>query len=221
MADDTTLDADQIEAIHALWNTPVDDLRPGITAAITCHPARIRNGLLARAIASVLAQTLQPAEILIVNDLERGGAGITRQHAVQRCGTQWIAWLDSDDEWTDPEHLAKLWRVAEETDSVYVFAWFHGEHPLTATHFGLPFDPARPHHTTMCVLERTDLAREVGFSPAGRTKGCSNEDWLHIKGFADLAVARGLRMTHLAERTWTYHMDGHNTSGLPGQGDAA
>lgn len=192
-------------------------LRPGITVAVAAHPARFSGGLLARALASVVAQTEPPEAIAVVNDSERRGAGWTRQTLLRNVDTEWIAWLDSDDEWL-PEHLAKLHRVAIETEAVFVFSWFHGPDPLG--HFGLPFNPCTPHHTTMNVLVRTDIAREVGF-PASEAAPFSNEDWAFITGVSKLACERGLKMVHLAERTWMYWQAGQNSSGLPGQGDAA
>src|SRR5512143_3823091 len=116
------------------------DLRPGITVAIAAHPARFRNGMLARAMNSVLAQTLQPAAIVVVNDLDRHGAGWNRGTLLDSVWTEWIAWIDSDDEWL-PEHLEKLFNCAQETGSVFVYSWFHGGDPLG--HFGIPFDPCR------------------------------------------------------------------------------
>ena len=191
-------------------------LQPGITVCIPTHPARFASGLLKRALDSVLTQTLKPERILILNDAAREGVGVIRQRLLDDVRTEWVAWIDSDDEWM-PEHLEKLMRVAEETDSVYVFSWMHGADPLG--HFGLPFNPCTPHHTTMNVLVRTDIAKEVGFQP-NQHGPFANEDWGFITGVAKLACERGLKMTHLAERTWTYHVGHGNTSGQPGQGDA-
>ena len=107
-------------------------LRPGITVCIAAHPARFRGpALLNRALASVVAQTLSPAAIHVVNDVDRQGAGWTRRTLLESVDTEWLAWLDSDDEWM-PEHLEKLHRVAVDTDSVYVFSWMHGADPLGA-----------------------------------------------------------------------------------------
>lgn len=192
-------------------------LRPGVTVLVAAHPARFDLGLLGRALNSVITQTHRPEAIVVVNDNERNGAGWTRRELLKHVETTWIAWLDSDDEW-EPEHLAKLMFVAESTGSVYVYSWFHGPDPLG--HFGLPFNPCTPHHTTMNVLVKTSLALEVGF-PDSEEPPYSNEDWAFITGCAKLACERGLGMTHLAERTWTYHQHGQNSSGLPGQGDAA
>jgi hypothetical protein len=193
-----------------------ETLRPGVTVCIAAHPNRLRHGLLNQAIASVTAQTQQPEAILVVNDTEGKGAGWTRRTLLGLVDTEWIAWLDSDDDWL-PEHLEKLHRVAVETGSVYVYSWFHGNDPLG--HFGLPFNPCTPHHTTMTSLVRTDIAREVGF-PDSESGPFSNEDWAFITGVSKLACERDLKMTHLAERTWNYNQHGQNSSGLPGRGDA-
>jgi hypothetical protein len=188
-----------------------------VTAAIACHPARVNNGLLQRALGSVMAQTRQVDAILVVNDVGRRGAGWTRRTLLNQTDTEWIAWIDSDDEWL-PEHVEKLMMTAALTDSVYVYSWFHANFdPLG--HFGLPFNACTPHHTTMCVLERTDIAKEVGF-PDSAEGNFSNEDWAHITGFAKLCCERGLTMTHLAERTWNYHQGHGNSSGQPSRGDA-
>jgi hypothetical protein len=203
--------------MHEDWLGQGTSFRQGVTVAIAAHPARFGNGLLARAFASVVAQTQVPEAITVVNDRERRGAGWTRQTLLRNVDTEWIAWLDSDDTW-DPEHLEKLLKVAVETDAVFVYSWFHGNDPLG--HFGLPFDPCQPHHTTMTHLVRTDIAQEVGF-PDSQPGQFSNEDWGFICGVGKLACERGLKMVHLAERTWTYHQEGQNSSGQPGQGDAA
>lgn len=202
-------------------------LHPGVTACITAHPARLTNGKLQRALTSVLAQTRQPDQIVVGNDRERGGASRNRQAVLDRVGTEWMAWLDSDDEWL-PQHLEKLLQVAEATGAVFVYSWFE---PVGAPdplgHFGLPFNPATPHHTTITFLVRTELAKRVGFgedfltvdphNPGHRHGG---EDWLHVTGICEIAVRENLKMVHLAERTWRWHISGGNTSGVPGQGDA-
>ncbi len=176
------------------------------------------NGLLHRALNSVLAQSLQPNAILIHNDVDRRGAGTARQRLLAQVQTEWTAWIDSDDEWGD-KHLEALYTTALATESVYVYSWFNGGDPLG--HFGIPFNPCQPHHTTMAVLERTDIAQEAGFLETQPGHPVSNEDWHHIVRFSQICCERGLRMTHLAERTWTYHQQwGVNTSGRPDAGDA-
>jgi hypothetical protein len=191
--------------------------RPGITVCIAAHPARVQNGLLERAVKSVYAQTQVPEAVIVVVDRDGKGAGWTRRTLLGLVDTEWIAWLDSDDE-MGPEHLEKLYRVAVDTESVFVYSWFHGNDPLG--HFGIPFNPCTPHHTTMTHLVRTELAREVGFED-NAVGPYANEDWRYLVGMCQIACERGLKMTHLAERTWTYHQHGQNSSGQPGQGDAS
>jgi hypothetical protein len=194
-------------------------MREGITALIAAHPQRFGNGMLMRALRSVALQSMQPAAIVVVNDLERKGAGFNRQQLLKAVDTEWLAWLDSDDEW-DPDHLHKLYQAAVLTDSVFTFSYFKAVgDPLG--HFGRPFDPCNPHHTTITFLVKTQLALEVGFPDSDSGGPYSNEDWAHITGISKIACERGLKMTHLAERTWTWHHHAANTSGLPTQGDAA
>lgn len=192
--------------------------RPGITALIAAHPARFTNGMVGEAFNSAMTQTMQPDTIIVVNDLERAGAGRTRQKLLRMVETEWVAWLDSDDSWY-PNHLEDLYRVATETDSVYVFSWFDGSNdPLG--HFGLPYNPCTPHHTTITALVKTELLHEVG-CPDNQADGrYANEDWAMITGVAKLACERGLKMTHLPKRTWHWRIQGQNSSGRPGQGDA-
>lgn len=194
------------------------DLRPGITALVGAHPARLRNGLLVEALASITHQTLQPDTIIVVNDIERAGAGRTRQKLLRMVETEWIAWLDSDDTWM-PEHLEKLWKVVQDTGAVFVSSWFEAPHdPLG--HFGKPLDPCNPHHTTITFMVRTELAQEVGFPESLENSPYSEEDYTHISGIAKLCCERDLKMVHLAERTWHWRQMGQNSSGLPGRGDA-
>jgi glycosyltransferase involved in cell wall biosynthesis len=199
----------------------IQALRPGVTACVAAHPARFTNGKLDRALRSVYSQTRQPDAILVVNDRDRRGAGWTRQQILRQVQTEWMAWCDSDDEWL-PQHLQRCLDTAEATDAMFVYPWMTEDNdPLG--HFGIPFNPATPHHTTITFLVRTEIAQRVGFvnDPfQGDSQRYGNEDWHHIVGLSRHAVANDLPMVHLAERTWRYHADGGNTSGVPGQGDA-
>jgi glycosyltransferase involved in cell wall biosynthesis len=176
-----------------------------------------RDGLLIRALNSVASQTLQPEAVLVHHDKELLGAGASRRRLLEQVQTQWVAWIDSDDEWL-PQHLEKLWLVATSAEDIaYVYSWFFGPDPLG--HFGIPFNPCTPHHTTMAIMARTDLSREASFCDT-QEGPYSNEDWHHIVRFSELCCERDLRMVHLAERTWNYMQGAHNSSGRPGQGDA-
>lgn len=195
------------------------ELRPGVTALVACHPERLSNGLAGEAFQSIARQTLQPDTIILVNDVERAGAGRTRQKLLRMVETEWLTWLDSDDMWL-PKHLEKLWNHAQETGAVFVNSWFNAPHdPLG--HFGKPLDPCSPHHTTITFMVKTELAQEVGFPESLKGNPFSEEDWAHISGIAALCCERGLKMEHLPEKTWWWRQQGQNTSGLyrPGSGD--
>jgi glycosyltransferase involved in cell wall biosynthesis len=91
-------------------------------------PAYERAALLPRALASVAAQTRPPAEVVVVDDgssddsaavAERLGARVIRHErnrgvsaarntALEEAAGEWVAFLDTDDEWL-PHHLEELW----------------------------------------------------------------------------------------------------------------
>lgn len=94
-------------------------------------PVYNRAGVLARALASVRAQTLPPADVIVIDDgssddtaavARRAGAtvlrhpqslgsGEARNTGIRAASTRWIAFLDSDDEWA-PDHLQTLLTAA-------------------------------------------------------------------------------------------------------------
>lgn len=204
----------------------MSELRPGITALLTCHPIRMRTGYLMRALKSVCAQTLQPDAVVVVNDIGKHGAGWSRREALAHVTTTRFAWLDSDDHWY-PNHLEKLNQVMNDTGAKYVFSYFDGQSDPFATseepngHFGKVFDVHNPHHTTITAMIDTELAREVGYGESDREGTYSNEDWPFIAKFAQFCAERGYSMVHLPEKTWYYDQNGiMNSSGLPNKGDA-
>ena len=95
---------------------------PGGVAVVI--PAKDRGSVLGRALASVAAQSVQPDEVIVVDDgstddtaevarrygarlltHERAlGSGAARNTGVRAATSRWIAFLDSDDEWF-PRHL--------------------------------------------------------------------------------------------------------------------
>lgn len=194
-------------------------MKPCITVVTPTIPPRAE--LLQRALRSVSAQTLPAAAVSIAVDIDREGAAVTRQRALDAVQTPWTALLDDDDEFM-PHHLEALWRHAEDTGADYVFSWFKVavggrvlEHDpvFPPTHFTTPWDPANPRQTTITVLVRTDLAKEAGFvqPDAGATvDGLPwGEDWTFTLRCNQLGT-----ISHLVERTWLWH-HGSNTSGRP------
>lgn len=166
-----------------------------------------RLALRERALGSVWAQTYPVSQVSLAIDHQKAGAAVTRQCALDGITTEWTAFLDDDDGFY-PQHVEKLVRFAQDTDADYVFSWFdviQGVDPFPQ-HFGKKYDTSAPHHTTMTVLVKTELAKSVGFSdtPGG-------EDW----GFTLGCIEAGATIEHLPERTWAYFHNTQNTSGRP------
>lgn len=199
-----------------------------ITVCIPAHPARVANGMLDRAVASVEAQKHPVADISIAVDYAGAGAAVTRQRALDEVRTEWVAFLDSDD-WFFPEHLQCLAAGARIYRADYLFSYYlvhdaagkpwPGNDPLG--HFGRPFNNARPHQTTITTLVRTELAKSIGFqdvAPGALIDGQHyGEDFQFTVGCAQA----GARIIHIARRTWAWSHHGRNSSGMPGRGDAA
>jgi glycosyltransferase involved in cell wall biosynthesis len=191
----------------------------GITAVIPTIPPRA--AMLSRTLGSVLAQTLPVAAVSVAADLNREGAPKTRDRALRAAQTEWVAFSDDDDTWL-PEHLAVLTAAAEETGADYVFSYFTIVDPAGKTtswdplgYFGKPFNPDRPHQTTITTLVRTELAQQVGFRQPPTNALIDGQRFGEDFQFTLDCVAAGAHIVHVPQRTWLWHHHGGNTSGLP------
>jgi GT2 family glycosyltransferase len=131
-------------------------------------PAYERAALLPRALASVAAQTRPPAELIVVDDgsaddsaavAERLGARVIRHErnrgvsaarntALEAARGEWIAFLDTDDEWP-PRHLEGLWASRDgHAAAAHTAVWVerpgreHHAYGLTGRHPRVLHDPA-------------------------------------------------------------------------------
>lgn len=193
------------------------------------HVGRNRD-YLARAQRSVLDQELKARGHYVAMDALGDGAAVTRQRALEMNPHEWTAFLDSDD-WFAPEHLRVLADAARETGADYVYSWYwlargdvltpyimDGDPVFPPGHYLDPWDPANPRHTTMTVMVKTELAREVGFVTVddnGEIAHRQGEDWEFTLGCNRLGTIH-----HVVQRTWFWHHHGRNSSGIPGRGDA-
>ena len=99
-------------------------------------PTRNRPEFLNAAVASVLAQSLRDLELLVVNDGDAPlapfddarvrvidnhsrGAVPARNFGIAEAASQFIAFLDDDDQWLDPQHLARAIAVFEKGADFY------------------------------------------------------------------------------------------------------
>lgn len=181
-----------------------------ISLAIPTHPGR--EAVLERALTSVKAQTLAPQAIHVVLDEQRRGAARTRNQALALVETEWVAFLDSDDELL-PHHLKACARHATLTGADVVYPGFEGEDPTGM--FGVAFDPLllrRRNYIPVTVLARTDLVKAVGgFTPHPDENGDPCEDW----GLWLALLSVGTRFSHLPQRTWIRHDGGTRGRGDP------
>lgn len=183
-----------------------------ITVAMPSIPPRVASGLFIQAVQSVRTQTLKPAGGISVSlDVDRAGAAVTRQRALDGVRTKWVAFLD-DDDFFYPHHLETLFGLLKDHDASYAYSWFDGNNPFPQ-HRGRQMDPVDPHHTTMTVMVRTELAKEAGFRDHSEANDVwsGGEDW----NFTLRCLALGAKFIGTGDVTWHYRVHGGNTSGLP------
>jgi glycosyltransferase involved in cell wall biosynthesis len=182
-----------------------------ITVVVPTIPPRAE--LLARALASVQAQTYPPAEIIVLHDLEREGAAATRNRALDLVATEYVAFLDDDDV-LYPDHLRRLARLARLSGADVVYPYFDADTDEINT-CGLPFDPVllrRANFIPVTVLARTAVLRAAGgFQAHPDVNGDPCEDW----GLWLALLDAGARFSHLPARTWRWNNGGGSTRGRP------
>lgn len=192
-------------------------LKPGITVAIATIPPRV--GLLQRAVASVLSQTHPAAGLAVAIDYAKQGAPATRQRALDMVDTQWVAFLDDDDEFMPP-HLETLWNAAQAYQADYVYSWFEtipqGCDPFPIGHYLQPWSNTEPRQTTITTMVRTELAKQVGFAKFEESGELVDgqrwgEDWAFTLGCMDA----GAKIHHVVAKTWYWNHTSGNTSGRP------
>lgn len=214
--------------------------RQTIAVITPAHPNRVTNGKLDRAMRSVYAQTLLPDATHVAIDVDAEGAAPTRHRALMSARTDWVAFLDSDDEFM-PKHLFWLLRHAQDTGADFVYSWFKlrqefadGTSKVWETdpifppgHYLNDFDGSSEEtviETTITTLVRTELAQSVGFAALpGRVEAGHNtgED----RSFTLGCWRAGAEISHLRRRSWYWshwqQPDGRrgNTSGFPWAGD--
>lgn len=205
-------------------------------------PAHNREQTLGYCVDSVIAQTYQPIEILVVDDCSsdrtaeiaisyadprvkvlrlpcKSGAQAARNAGIRAARGEWIAFLDSDDEWL-PEKLARQVEVLLST----------GANPLTVVHTDCwRLDKNRDSKTVwhIPVVEGRDVFRRMLASGGPMFQGMltSKQALAHI-GFLDeevpsyqewdtaLRLARICHFIHIKEPLFIYHChDGETISG--------
>lgn len=186
-----------------------------ITVLIPTIPPRA-DMLANRTIPSVETQTRKADKIVIVVDEGHEGAGPTRNRGLQQVETEWVAFLDDDDELL-PHHLETLYTHALANAADVVWPWYerrNGDRPCTEIlpHRGRQWDPLHPHTFPITTLVRTEWAKKATFPPPENPR-FSGEDWHYWLQLSSL----GARFSHVDAVTWYWHMHFTNTSGAPGR----
>lgn len=197
-------------------------LDPGVTVVIPSIPPRAGDGMLARAIASVAAQELPAAGIIVALDSQHEGAGPTRTRALRQVQTRWTAFLDDDDE-LYPWHLADLWALHERTGADVCVPWFDvigGADPFPKHRGNLFDDPNKKPEDhrifPITYLVRTAVAQACQFpKPNWGAADWAGDDYpfilrMHALGakFAELPADH--------RTTWAWHHHGYGQPGRSG-----
>ena len=177
--------------------------------------------MLTRALRSVAAQRRPADNVVVQMDVDRVGAALNRDRGLAQVTTEWVAFLDDDDELYS-HHLQRLLETAEETGADLVYPWFDvgsgGTDPFPMFE-GQPWSNEERHQVPITFLVKTEAANEVeGFNGGWEDDGAVDEhgnragEDLH---FIYKLVDAGKKIVHHNERTWLWHHHGSNTSGLP------
>jgi len=191
-----------------------------ITVIIPHIPSRVDE--LSRALRSVAVQTHPARNIVVAADLFKDGSAITRNRALMtNLDTNWVAFLDDDDEWL-PNHLEVLTQAAAEHNAHVVYPGCMVLDPDGYRipgrpewgRYGKPFDPdllRQQSYIPVTSLVRTKMARKALFGPPATHPDSDYDDW----GFYLRLLDQDATFHHVQEITWKWHHHGRNTSGRP------
>lgn len=176
-----------------------------VTVCIPSIP--IRQFHLGRALSSVVKQTKPADAVAVYIDHEHQGAWFSRSRTLDMARTDWVAFLDDDDEFL-PHHLQRCFEIQAETGVDVVVPWYDvvgGGDPVP--HRNLQVDPQALHSFGITCLVRRELIGDIRFRDR-RVTGAP-EDWIF---WHDLVEA-GATFHQTSESTWLWHHDSGNTSG--------
>jgi glycosyltransferase involved in cell wall biosynthesis len=197
------------------------------TVAVCVPSIPVRRVQLAAALRTVAQQSRLPEQIHVEVDVGRTGAAATRNRVWRRATTDWIAFLDDDDELM-PDHLETLLEHADDGVDL-VYSWFdlpEAEDPLAVlvdgvlrSPFGVEFGPeqrdylmTRGNFIPVTVLVRRGLLEDVDGFPTPGTERWPDEHCEDWGCWRDMLQV-GATFRHVPRRTWTWHHHGRNTSG--------
>lgn len=176
--------------------TQRDDAGVKISVVI---PAYNAARFLPRCLASVFAQTLQPAEVIVIDDgstddsaeiatrlgarvvrRANGGLSAARNTGIQAASSDWVALLDADDLWA-PEKLAlQAAKIGDNTVLVYTGTRVFDDHGVRESRTAIPPAAAKLIlRRGNCITPSTVIARREAFLRDGgfREDLRACEDW--------------------------------------------
>ena len=197
--------------------------QPSVAVCIPSIPPRKRQ--LARAVSSVLNQDYPIAQIVVSFDNERLGAAANRNKTWLAAQTDFVAFLDDDDE-LDRDHVSSLVQRQQETGADLVFPWhrivrYEKERaPDILGCRGIADEAIIPrlrqsNFIPINVLVRTSALEAVGGFPIPNTVSWPHDDCEDWGCWLRLADA-GYKFSHLDKETWTWHHWGWGTPHDPG-----
>lgn len=197
------------------------------TVAVVIPTIPSRSERLQKAVESVMKQTRVPDQIIVQEDTERLGAWATRNRGLEKVTSDYVAWLDDDDELL-PNHIERLARFLDHYPQfglVYPIPRVEGGRDPTATSVNgfwippwrVPFGPEQEEHLRnegsfipITHMVRTQDVRAIGGFPAPGTVRWI-EDWGYLVNLLD----HGTKFYHLPVVTWRWVIGSHHTGGDP------
>ena len=189
-----------------------------VTVVIPTIPPR--HEMYRRAVESVHAQTLLPAMGVTEFDTDRTGSASTRNRALEKVSTEWVLWLDDDDQLMP--HAVQLLVEAQRAtgaDVVSGSAWIpqlpgHTEPTEPIEPGWIPADLVQERsRLTVTALMRTELVRAVGGFERRRDPGTGMD--LDDYGLYWKLAGHGASFWRIPETVFVWNHHGRNTSGRP------
>lgn len=186
-----------------------------VTVLIPTIPPRAV--MLARALASVKAQTRQPDAIVAWLDHEGLGAAGARNAALEGISTDFVALLDDDDEFL-PHHIHDLMETQAATGADMVYPEYKDGIPgLFAGLLDRPFTDETPaalrrgNFIPITCLVRTAALKAVGGFVGVPGRATAEDDW----GTWLRLLDGGYTFAHHPGITWQWNTHYRHTSGHP------
>ncbi|MCA1841148.1 MAG: glycosyltransferase [Actinobacteria bacterium] len=194
-----------------------------VTVCIPTIPQRKTK--LRKALSSVLSQSYPVASISIAVDHWGHGSAQTRNRALYAAKTEWVVFLDDDDQLL-MNGVRDLVMGLFDCDADVVYGLpriVDGQGNIRPRFFeaGGPevFDPEllrQKSYIPVVSLVKTELAQACGGFQFKQDANGTYDDW----GFYNRMLDHGATFHHILKETFIWNVDGGNTSGRPDKGDA-